>query len=106
MGIKVKALEPGFYGVTRRRIGDIFEIANEGERGRWMGEVDDILPEDKTGIPFTSVVAGTASGGNIHSPPKASQPWEEPIGESKQVHKPTKAPEPEKSKSRRAKSKK
>ena len=90
MGIKVKALEPGFYGVTRRRVGDIFEIENEGERGRWMGEVEDILPADKTGIPFTSVVAGTASGGNIHSPPKDSQPWEEPIGESKPVQEPYK----------------
>lgn len=37
--MKVKALMLGFYGGSRRRIGDIFEI-KEGELGRWMEVVD------------------------------------------------------------------
>ncbi|MBT7877692.1 MAG: hypothetical protein HN738_06385 [Gammaproteobacteria bacterium] len=83
MGIKVKALKPGYYGMKRRRIGDVFEIKDEKDRGLWMGRVSDDTPPAQEKIPFTSVVEGTASGGNVFAPPKHSQPWEEPVGESK-----------------------
>ena len=37
--MKVRALELGFYGATRRKPGSVFDI-KEGELGRWMEPVD------------------------------------------------------------------
>jgi len=34
--IRVKAMDLGFYDNRRWRKGDIFEIKNESEMGRWM----------------------------------------------------------------------
>jgi|TARA_R100001244_G_scaffold90487_1_gene68707 hypothetical protein len=80
MGIKVKAMESGYY-ITRRRPGDVFEIEKEEDRGKWMGEPD-VAIKKKEPMPFTSQVKGTEAGGNIYAPGK-SKPWEEPVGESK-----------------------
>ena len=95
MGIKVKAMKAGYYGVQRRRIGDVFEIESEKDRGLWMGDVDDPII-NKEAMPFTSNVQGTKAAGNIHA--TAKEAWEEPVGESKP--KPDKSPVPEKKKSR------
>lgn len=95
MGIKVKAMKAGYYGVQRRRIGDVFEIASEKDRGLWMGDVDDPII-NKEAMPFTSNVQGTKAAGNIHA--AAKEAWEEPVGESRP--KPDKSPVPEKKKSR------
>ena len=81
--IKVKARELGYYGGTRRRPGDIFEIEDEGEKGRWMVDVDTPMPLPKRAMPLTSVIPGTKSGGNMM--PIAKEAWEEPIGESKPI---------------------
>ena len=107
MGIKVKAMETGYYGAQRRRPGDVFEIQNENERGSWMGTVDEIMPGETNKVPFTSEVKGTAAGGNIFAPPGGKPAWEEPASElNVKVTEPTKAPEPVKAKRRTAKSKK
>jgi hypothetical protein len=107
MGIKVKAMEPGYYGAQRRRPGDVFEIQNENERGSWMGAVDDIVAEKTNKAPFTSEIKGTAAGGNIFSPPGGKPAWEEPASELNiKAPEPKKAPEAAKSKRRMAKSKK
>ena len=95
MGIKVKAMQAGYYGVQRRRVGDVFEIESEKDRGLWMGDVDDPII-NKEAMPFTSNVKGTKAAGNIHSAGKEA--WEEPVGESQP--KPEKPPVPEKKKSR------
>ena len=95
MGIKVKAMKAGYYGVQRRRIGDVFEIESEKDRGLWMGDVDDPII-NKEAMPFTSNVQGTKAAGNIHA--AAKEAWEEPVGESRP--KPDKSPVPEKKKSR------
>jgi len=95
MGIKVKAMKSGYYGVQRRRIGDVFEIESEKDRGLWMGDVDDPII-NKEAMPFTSNVQGTKAAGNIHA--AAKEAWEEPVGESRP--KPDKSPVPEKKKSR------
>jgi|21_taG_2_1085346.scaffolds.fasta_scaffold03955_4 hypothetical protein len=95
MGIKVKAMQAGYYGVQRRRIGDVFEIESEKDRGLWMGDVDDPII-NKEAMPFTSNVQGTKAAGNIHA--AAKEAWEEPVGESRP--KPDKSPVPEKKKSR------
>ena len=72
-----------------------------------MGAVDKIMPGDAKKVPFTSEVKGTAAGGNIFSPPGGKPAWEEPASElNVKVMESIKAPEPVKSKSRRAKSKK
>jgi hypothetical protein len=95
MGIKVKAMQAGYYGVQRRRVGDVFEIESEKDRGLWMGDVDDPII-NKEAMPFTSNVQGTKAAGNIHA--AAKEAWEEPVGESRP--KPDKSPVPEKKKSR------
>ncbi len=95
MGIKVKAMQAGYYGVQRRRVGDVFEIESEKDRGLWMGDVDDPVI-NKEAMPFTSNVQGTKAAGNIHA--AAKEAWEEPVGESRP--KPDKSPVPEKKKSR------
>jgi hypothetical protein len=97
MGIKVKALQPGYYGTQRRRVGDVFEIDSEQERGTWMGEPGEPTPPPKKAMPFTSNVQGTRAGGNIYAPAGKKPAWEEPMGESAPV--PDKAPEPVKKKS-------
>lgn len=38
--MKVKATQSGFYGGSRRRPGDIFDV-KEGEVGRWMEVIDE-----------------------------------------------------------------
>lgn len=81
--IKVKAKELGYYGGTRRRPGDIFEIENEGEKGMWMIDTDTPLPPPKRVVPLTSIIQGTKSGGNMA--PIVKEVWEEPVGESKIV---------------------
>lgn len=81
MAISVKAKELGYYGGTRRRPGDVFEIADEKERGKWMIEADAPLPVPKEAMPFTSNVQGTKAGGNVYKTDKEA--WEEPVGESK-----------------------
>jgi hypothetical protein len=41
MGIKVKAMQLGYYGHRRRREGDVFEIESENEFSkRWMKKLD------------------------------------------------------------------
>jgi len=82
MGIKVKAKSAGYYG-TRRRPGDVFEIASEKDRGMWMIEVDAPMPDEDYKLPFTSKVKGTKAGGNVFTGSKEA--WEEPVGESKVV---------------------
>jgi hypothetical protein len=77
MSITVKALSAGYYG-TRRRPGDIFEIESEECRGKWMGEVGDgTIPKPRS-KPFTSIVKGTESGGNVFSPQPGGTPKDEP----------------------------
>ena len=78
--IKVKARELGYYGGTRRRPGDIFEIEDEGEKGRWMVDVDTPMPLPKRAMPLTSVIPGTKSGGNMM--PIAKEAWEQPVGKA------------------------
>jgi hypothetical protein len=78
--IKVKAKELGYYGGTRRRPGDIFEIEDEGEKGMWMIDTDTPLPPPKRVVPLTSIIQGTKSGGNMT--PRVKEAWEEPVGES------------------------
>lgn len=99
MGITVKARELGYYGAQRRRPGDIFEIADESERGSWMVGVEDELPPPKEGMPFTSNIQGTRAGGNIYNSKK--DPWEEPVGESKTAAMPEFS-EPEKPKKKKS----
>ena len=96
MGITVKAMRAGFYGVRRRRVGDVFEIEKESDRGTWMGNVDDPIIK-KEAMPFTSNVQGTRAAGNIHTIEKEA--WEEPVGESK-ISKTTPPPEKKKSRSK------
>jgi len=79
--IKVKARELGYYGGTRRKPGDIFEIENEGDKGSWMIDTDTPLPPPKRATPLTSIIPGIKSGGNMM--PIAKEAWEEPVGESK-----------------------
>lgn len=83
MTIKVKARELGYYGGTRRKPGDIFEIENEGDKGSWMIDTDTPLPPPKRATPLTSIIPGIKSGGNMM--PIAKEAWEEPIGESKPI---------------------
>jgi len=40
MGIRVKAICPGFYPDTLRQVGEIFEVQDESHLGRWMEKVD------------------------------------------------------------------
>lgn len=94
MGIKVKAMKAGYYGVQRRRIGDVFEIESEKDRGLWMGDVDEPVVK-KEAMPFTSNVKGTKAAGNIFAAVKEA--WEQP---SEGRPKPDKSPVPEKKKSR------
>ncbi len=95
MGIKVKAMQAGYYGVQRRRVGEVFEIEKESDKGAWMGDVDDPII-NKEAMPFTSNVKGTKAAGNIYSAGKEA--WEEPVTDSSPQ--PDKSPIPEKKKSR------
>ncbi len=83
MTIKVKARELGYYGGTRRKPGDIFEIENEGDKGSWMIDTDTPLPPPKRMAPLTSIIPGIKSGGNMM--PRTKEAWEEPVGESKPI---------------------
>lgn len=38
--IRVRATAPGFYGGSRRRRGDEFDVAEERHVGKWMVRVD------------------------------------------------------------------
>ena len=80
MTIKVKARELGYYGGTRRKPGDIFEIENEGDKGSWMIDTDTPLPPPKRMAPLTSIIPGTKSGGNMM--PIAKEAWEQPVGKA------------------------
>lgn len=84
MGIIVKALSAGYYG-TRRRPGDVFDIDSEKDRGKWMGEVDDVTIPKEQRQPFTSVVKGTEAGGNVFAPSGGKPAWEEPVSEEREV---------------------
>jgi hypothetical protein len=48
-GIRVRALQPGYYGHSRRRDGDVFTIRSEAEFSkRWMERVDPTTPTSIT----------------------------------------------------------
>lgn len=52
MSIPVKAKETGFYGGILRYEGDVFEIADESELGRWM------VPQSGKDKPLEEMKAG------------------------------------------------
>ncbi len=48
-GIKVRAIETGYYGEARRRVGDVFVIDKAADfSSRWMEKVDPETPEKTT----------------------------------------------------------
>ena len=105
MGKMVKAIERGYYGSQRRRVGDVFELKDGDRMGLWMGEADAPTPKKKDPMPFTSKIAGTDAGGNIYKQTGGTRHWEEPLGESK-TEKADPAPAKKKSNKKTGKSRK
>lgn len=54
--MKVKAIKLGFYDDSKKKPGDVFEIASEKEFSKhWMAKVDESLPVGKNVDPESEV---------------------------------------------------
>ncbi len=50
MGIKVRAKETGWFDLKRRREGEVFEIEDKAQLGRWMEPVDGLPVSVAVGV--------------------------------------------------------
>jgi hypothetical protein len=41
--MKVKALKVGFFGTLLRQVGEVFEIDNANQLGKWMEIIEDVV---------------------------------------------------------------
>jgi hypothetical protein len=50
MGIKVRAKKTGWFDLKRQREGDVFEIEDKSQLGRWMELVDGLPVSVSVGV--------------------------------------------------------